>query len=145
MPGLTYNIYETPLKLPYPMPGPDVYTPGQKEKSKRSAMVQTDGLKPDGCILVRDNWCGFEVPSYTDQEGCWKASQNCWSQGDDCWASVPPTGGSNCKIWEEKCHDIDDHCNNQVFPGPPHKGKDLTPKPTPLKSKASFKRHKRVH
>lgn len=41
---------------------------------KRVPIVQAIGLKPAGCILVRDNWCGFEVPSYTGEEGCWAVS-----------------------------------------------------------------------
>ena len=39
-------------------------------------LVQTKGLKPEGCILERDNWCGFEVPSYTDEQGCWAVSSS---------------------------------------------------------------------
>lgn len=152
LPGMTYNIYKTPLSLPYPMYGPPVYKAGAKTESantgssntgsantessnpapvntapantasanaesantapvntesadtasanpgsekpepvpanicksknkkkraskrKRAMLVQTKGLKPEGCILVRDNWCGFEVPSYTDEDGCWDVS-----------------------------------------------------------------------
>lgn len=71
-PGMTYNIYQDPLP-PYPMYGPPVYQSGQSKRSadKRAPMVQQIGLKPDGCILERDNWCAFEVPSYNDQQGCW--------------------------------------------------------------------------
>lgn len=43
---------------------------------KRAPMVQAVGLKPAGCILVRDNWCGYEVPSYTDEDGCWAVSSS---------------------------------------------------------------------
>lgn len=84
MPGLTFNIYENPMKLPYPMIGPKVYTgSGEAEKQADTGggdgqngdpIVQTIGLEPEGCILVRDNWCGFEVPSYTTEEGCWNVS-----------------------------------------------------------------------
>jgi hypothetical protein len=36
-----------------------------------------DGGKPEGCILdVAGTWCGFEVPSYSDQEGCWAVSNH---------------------------------------------------------------------
>lgn len=72
IPGMTYNIYQDPLP-PYPMYGPPVYQSGQTKRSvnKRAPMVQQIGLKPDGCILQRDNWCAFEVPSYNDQQGCW--------------------------------------------------------------------------
>lgn len=132
MPAMTYNIYQTPLALPYPMYGPPVYTPGSgsgsasatrssaiptatavtdssseedredsvmatgvpvarstlrtwvdrlswhgkarenvKPAARRSALVQTEGLKPEGCIFVNGNWCGFEVPDYNDAESCW--------------------------------------------------------------------------
>lgn len=105
MPGLTYNIYDEPLKLPYPSFGPDVYKPKPKSSTRRSESVgeipdfalgspvkhvktpnakkpqksnpapkQKQGLKPKGCIMVNANWCGFEVPSYNDEEGCWDVS-----------------------------------------------------------------------
>ncbi|KAL2010998.1 hypothetical protein VTN00DRAFT_3716 [Thermoascus crustaceus] len=36
MPAMTYNIWETPLALPYPMYGPPVYTPGSGSGSVRA-------------------------------------------------------------------------------------------------------------
>ncbi|RMJ25684.1 hypothetical protein PHISP_03465 [Aspergillus sp. HF37] len=137
-PGLTFNIYETPMKLPYPMFGPPVYdSSGEAEKQvhisgggsleKGDPIVQTIGLKPEGCILIRDNWCGFEVPSYTTEEGCWNSSENCWDQSDVCWNTAPPTGPANCNIWQKKCEELDDSCRNGDFNGPPHEGKVLTP------------------
>ncbi|RJE21739.1 hypothetical protein PHISCL_05923 [Aspergillus sclerotialis] len=96
---------------------------------KRAPMVQSIGLKPAGCILVRDNWCGYEVPSYTDENGCWASSKDCWNQSDICWNTAPPTGNANCKIWQKKCEELDDSCRNKNFNGPPNKGKDLTPSP----------------
>jgi hypothetical protein len=123
IPGLTYNIYEKPLSLPYPTFGPTVYRPGTSspvltlptsasyaaatatatatqlvtsspaantqspqqndgacavhivEVEKRAdPLIQTEGLKPEGCIFVNGNWCGFEVPSYTNQSSCWAVS-----------------------------------------------------------------------
>jgi hypothetical protein len=174
LPGMTYNLYKTPLELPYPMYGPPVYQAGtaasaspapantasanagsetsdsasattapapaasgntgsetsvdtepvnttpansasadtasanaastnaeseetesapanvcknktkktkktkknkkNNNKKKRAMLVQNKGLKPEGCILERDNWCGFEVPAYTDEQGCWAVS-----------------------------------------------------------------------
>lgn len=145
MPAMTYNIYTTPLALPYPMYGPAVYTPGASSSSSSSVvpssvvpssvvassvvasssaairtatvtavsagsssvkaadtvvatsvpkskesnhsgtcqssyhlnnkrsdvLVQTEGLKPEGCIFVNGNWCGYEVPDYSDQNSCW--------------------------------------------------------------------------
>jgi Auxiliary Activity family 9 (formerly GH61) len=73
MPALTYNIYTTPLSLPYPMYGPPVYKPGSASSQAQPTtdLTQTEGLKPNGCIFVNGNWCGYEVPSYSDQNGCW--------------------------------------------------------------------------
>lgn len=45
-----------------------------------------------------------------------------------CYETAPSTGSKNCKIWENKCNNIDDQCNAGNFNGPPNKGKDLTPK-----------------
>jgi hypothetical protein len=79
-PGLKYNIYEKPLKLPYPIPGPAVYegksvaerSVGDDALERRdTTAAQAKGMKPAGCILQRDNWCGVEVPDYSDETGCW--------------------------------------------------------------------------
>ncbi|OJJ64697.1 hypothetical protein ASPSYDRAFT_124602, partial [Aspergillus sydowii CBS 593.65] len=126
--GLTYNLYSEQLELPYPSFGPAVYKPDAKAASAAKASsgkqaVQKKGLEPEGCILVRDDWCGFEVPSYSDEEGCWASSKNCWNQTDVCYETAPPTGSKNCKIWENKCSNIDDQCNAGNFNGPPNKGK----------------------
>ena len=32
------------------------------------------GGRPKGCILEIGSWCGKEVPSYSDQQGCWVVS-----------------------------------------------------------------------
>lgn len=179
LPGMTYNIYKTPLSLPYPMYGPPVYKAGanpapatgsantgvvntgsantapadtgsekpevvpanvcknknkkkRSSKKKRAMLVQNKGLKPEGCILVRDNWCGFEVPSYTDEDGCWASAKNCWDQADVCWNTALPTGSAHCQIWSDKCTALGESCSNKVFPGPPNAGQDLTPKPASL-------------
>ncbi|RHZ58921.1 lytic polysaccharide monooxygenase auxiliary activity family 9 protein [Aspergillus thermomutatus] len=159
LPGMTYNIYQTPLSLPYPMYGPPVYEAGANAeagktgsvptnvcRNKRAMLVQNKGLKPEGCILVRDNWCGFEVPSYTDEEGCWASSKNCWDQADVCWNTAPPTGSAHCQIWSDKCTALDESCSNKVWPGPPNAGKDLTPTPSPLVGSIKvFERGVRTH
>lgn len=46
----------------------------EDEDSDDEDETQTLGLKPKGCVLVRDNWCGIEVPSYSDEKGCWAVS-----------------------------------------------------------------------
>jgi hypothetical protein len=126
--AMTFNIYKTPLALPYPMFGPPVYTQGPTNDDVQAVKgEQTIGLKPDGCVLETANWCGVEIASYSDEAGCWNASQNCWAQGKECYAQAPPTGGANCKIWENKCNTIDDACNSNNFNGPPNQGQILTP------------------
>jgi hypothetical protein len=102
IPGLTYNIYDEPLQLPYPSFGPPVYKPSsssrrdiegatfalgrpikqiktpnvdtEKKPSTPSAPKQKEGLKPKGCIMQNANWCGFEVPSYNKEDDCWNVS-----------------------------------------------------------------------
>ncbi|KAL2840659.1 glycosyl hydrolase family 61-domain-containing protein [Aspergillus pseudoustus] len=132
VPGLTFNIYATPLALPYPMYGPAVYNPSAAATSSSRAntgtqMTQVRGLKPAGCILQRDDWCGFEVSDYSDQDGCWASSKECWKQADVCWNTAPPTGNKNCQLWQDKCTNIDNNCEAGNWTGPPNKGKVLTP------------------
>jgi len=126
-PGLTFNVYKDPMDLPYPIPGPK---PANYKKATTAVAIQKtqkEGLTPPGCLLEVGNWCAHEVPSYSDQEGCWDAASNCWDQDKACWASDHPTGGQYCRIWEEKCHSIGDNCKAGNWHGPPQKGKHLTP------------------
>jgi Auxiliary Activity family 9 (formerly GH61) len=122
----SYNIWTTPLALPYPIPGPQVATFQSSGGTTQTEL--TIGLKPAGCLLeVGSNWCGIEVPSYTDEAGCWSSAQNCWDQVQGCYDNAPPTGSTNCKLFEDKCQGIDDQCNAGNFAGPPDAGKALTP------------------
>ena len=74
-PAMTFNIYDQPMKLPFPSFGPPVYTAGSsKRELKVRVMTQTIGLKPDGCVMQNANWCGFLPPSYTDETGCYAVS-----------------------------------------------------------------------
>jgi hypothetical protein len=126
-PSTSWNIY-TMDNSKYPVPGPAVAKLVAKSNSAKTASTsQTDGVKPEGCIVENANWCGKEVPSYSDETGCWAASENCYSQGEKCWDSAPPTGNSGCKLWETKCKGIQDGCSAKNFNGPPNKGKVLTP------------------
>ncbi|KAF9891612.1 hypothetical protein FE257_003623 [Aspergillus nanangensis] len=132
LPGLTFNIYDQPLKLPYPMFGPPVYQGGQGASVKAvdvkaKQVVQDKGTKPAGCILVRDNWCAFEVPAYDSEDSCWASSEKCWNESDVCWNTAPPTGSAVCQIWQDKCTAIDEGCSDGQWSGPPNQGKDLTP------------------
>jgi Auxiliary Activity family 9 (formerly GH61) len=213
MPGMTFNIYSTPLALPYPMYGPKAYEAGGSQASPSPSVSasaspasssravayssapaygeatdsagdnsdeecdategndttadagaastsssaagssatpvvtnnqspvngQSEGLKPEGCILENANWCGFEVKSYTDENGCWSSSADCWKQSQDCYDKTPPTGYKNCEIWGDKCNHLDDTCKAKQFPGPPDAGKDLTPTRQDLSTTASRK------
>ncbi|KAH8912399.1 hypothetical protein BR93DRAFT_942358 [Coniochaeta sp. PMI_546] len=131
--GLTFNIYDQKLDLPYPVPGPAVYFPvfaevqtaGVKAAAAANGQQQTQGVVPDDCLLKNANWCGFEVESYSDEAGCWAASEACYQQSKTCYDSAPPTGSANCRVWEGKCKGIQDACAAKVFVGPPNKGVKL--------------------
>lgn len=125
-PSTSWDIYSQDNSK-YPVPGPAVAKLVAKADSASIASTQTEGAKPDDCILENANWCGKEVASYSDETGCWASSKTCWDQSKACWDAAPPTGGANCKIWENKCTSIDDACNAKSFNGPPNKGKVLTP------------------
>ncbi|KAF2473969.1 uncharacterized protein BDR25DRAFT_170344, partial [Lindgomyces ingoldianus] len=129
--SVSWNIY-TADNSKYPIPGPAVAKLSSSSTAAganvKAQTTQTQGLKPDTCICENANWCGKEVPSYSDEAGCWAANQNCWDQGNTCYSTSPPTGNAGCKIWESKCKGIEDACNAGNFNGPPNKGKDLTPK-----------------
>ncbi|OCL03194.1 lytic polysaccharide monooxygenase [Glonium stellatum] len=123
--SVSFNIYYNPDNKTYPVPGPAVAK--LKAGAATTQKTQDEGLKPAGCILEKANWCGYEVPSYTDEAGCWASAKNCWAQDTTCWTPYSPTGGANCEIWETKCNGLNDACNAKQFTGPPNKGKDLTP------------------
>jgi hypothetical protein len=130
--GLAYNIYSQPLALPYPIPGPQAWIPtaaaagtagGKFANGGGSAAVpqqqQTQGAVPAGCLLKNANWCGFEVASYSDEDGCWAAGEACFQQAKTCYDTAPPTGSANCRVWEGKCKGIQDACAAKQFQGPP--------------------------
>ena len=74
-PAMTYNVWRDPLPLPFPNFGPPLYQSGKtRSRLGKRAMVQTQGLKPDGCVMENANWCAFMPPSYADQDGCWAVS-----------------------------------------------------------------------
>ncbi|KAI1821564.1 lytic polysaccharide monooxygenase [Xylaria intraflava] len=124
-PSMTYNIYTdeeyADPKKPYPMMGPKPYVPTANLKVPSGKVVhQTKGRVQDSCLLINGNWCGIEVPSYTDDPtGCWNATEDCWRQSDACWAQQQPSGGRNCEVWGTKCEDLDAHCSAKDFSGPP--------------------------
>ena len=147
-PPVHFDIWTTPLALPYPMPGPDVanITSGStSDATTTGGQVQTEGLQPPSCVLAAANWCGIELAPYTSVEGCYNASSACWAQAKTCYSTAPPTGDFGCRIWETKCDGIQAQFkdaggnNNAQLQGPPGYMKDLTPpastlSPSPLPS-----------
>lgn len=74
-PAMTFNIYDQPMKLPFPDFGPPLYTAGSSKRDLEArAVTQTIGLKPDACVMENANWCGFMPSSYTGETGCYAVS-----------------------------------------------------------------------
>ncbi|KAK3955459.1 glycosyl hydrolase family 61-domain-containing protein [Pseudoneurospora amorphoporcata] len=126
--GLHFNMYDMEGSLPYVIPGPKLFRPSISgaANAKAALTIPTEfpGAVPDNCILKNANWCGFEVPSYTNEDGCWAATDNCWAQSNKCFADAPPSGQKGCHVWEkEKCQVLQDSCFAKQFTGPPNKGK----------------------
>ncbi|KAK0666122.1 family 61 putative glycoside hydrolase [Cercophora samala] len=124
-PGLTYNIYESnPDTKPYTVVGPAPFRPGGAGPS--TTAKQTDGVIPSTCILKNANWCAREVPDFSNENECWKASDDCWAQLDKCYTSAPPSGSRGCKVWQEKkCDKIVDSCRSGDWKGPRNKGQKV--------------------
>lgn len=116
MPGLTFNIYETPLPK-YPIPGPDVYIPTSEytDVSKK----QEDGVIPKNCLIKNCNWCGTPIAKYSGESACWAGGDKCWAQSRKCWDSVQPSGNKNCAKWDAYCTKLNDECEAGNFEGPP--------------------------
>lgn len=75
-PAMTFNIWTVPMKLPFPDFGPPLYTgsSSRRDIQERDTMVQTIGLKPETCVIVNGNWCGYTPPSYSNQKDCYTVS-----------------------------------------------------------------------
>lgn len=74
-PAMTFSIYRgAEYDATYPDYGPATYT-STGESGGQGNQVQTEGLKPNNCILQDGNWCGIEVPKYTTQAECWEVSR----------------------------------------------------------------------
>ncbi|KAM0718666.1 hypothetical protein Q7P37_005737 [Cladosporium fusiforme] len=132
--GTTYNPFEKPLK-DYKVPGPKVYEPSSSGVSVMKSMKQTDGLG-EGCIVTNNNWCGKELPDFSNEEGCWKADKDCWAQLDKCYDEAGAVGVEGCKIWQQKCKDNQGTCKSGGS-GPANKGKNLDPKKSMIETPAS--------
>ena len=129
IPGLTFNVYEADPAT-FPMFGPPVFKPrledGDAVRVQSGPVKQTNGLRPSGCVLERDNWCAVQVPEYSSETQCWTASENCWDQSNVCWSTPPPTGNALCEIWQDRCQRLDEDCVSGRWTGPEEEG-DLTP------------------
>ncbi|KAM7203823.1 Glycosyl hydrolase family 61 domain containing protein [Naviculisporaceae sp. PSN 640] len=133
--SIHFNIYDEPLKLPYNTPGPKPFIPvaGGSSPGVVKKVVQTQGAVPPSCLVKNANWCGVEVPSYSDETGCWAALKNCYDQLDVCYKTFPPSGARGCDKWDkEKCKVIDAGCQSGQFTGPPNKGQKLGDASVPL-------------
>ncbi|RDL39856.1 uncharacterized protein BP5553_04196 [Venustampulla echinocandica] len=125
-PAVLFNIYT--LNLPYHTPGPGAYKSGVSATvDTKPVEQQTEGLLPSNVVLTNANWWAAELNSYSDQAGCSNASETCYGKAKSCYDSSPPTGSKNCRIWEQKCKDIQTACQGNQLNGPPNKGKILTP------------------
>ncbi|KAL9079197.1 MAG: hypothetical protein Q9157_001906 [Trypethelium eluteriae] len=144
-PPVHFDIWTTPLALPYPLPGPAIAnistlsTSDSKDaKAQQQQLQQSEGLPPPSTILIAANWFGTELPPYTTLSGCYNASAACWAQARSCYAAAPPTGSFGCRIWEARCDAIQAQCQSAgaaadaTLQGPPGYGRDLTPEPKTL-------------
>lgn len=135
MSSMRFNIWVNPLALPYQEFGPPIYKAGNGSATHApypANQTQTKGLKPANAILQVANWIGTELPDYNTADACWNVSATCWKRAGECYNSAPPTGSTNCQLWEDKCTNIDNQCNAGNVIGPPDKGKVLTPSPQNL-------------
>ncbi|KAK1968110.1 endoglucanase B [Colletotrichum sublineola] len=128
-PGNNFNLYDNP-KFPYPIPGPQAYSPTGTSSSVRAASFE--GGVPSDCLIKNANWCGKPVDTYSSETGCWAAVDACYAQGNECFDSAPPTGASNCYIWNDKmCKGLEAQCRAKNFNGPPQIDMEATTSTAP--------------
>ncbi|KAI6382016.1 hypothetical protein MCOR25_000895 [Pyricularia grisea] len=129
--SVSFNVWQNPLDLPYPIPGPKVYNPtapngaAPKAASAQSYDKTEVGAVPDNCLLKVDNWCGTEVPSYSNSNDCYASATACDNQLTLCYSGAGPTGSAGCKLWEAKCQGIQANCASSNPSGPPNAGVKL--------------------
>lgn len=75
-PAMQYNVHDKKLDhTRYPTWGPKLYDSSTSpHASSPFTETQTEGLKPEDCVLEVGNWCGIEASRYTDREGCSKVA-----------------------------------------------------------------------
>jgi hypothetical protein len=73
LPAMTYHIWDSSLKLPFPQFGPPTYSSQSSKRGlhARATLTQTEGLKPKDCLIENGNWCGVKLPSSSDEGSCW--------------------------------------------------------------------------
>ncbi|TLS31259.1 hypothetical protein PpBr36_02891 [Pyricularia pennisetigena] len=129
--SVSFNVWQNPLDLPYPIPGPKVFNPmssngaAPKAVSSQTYDKAAVGVVPDNCLLKVDNWCGTEVPSYSNANDCYASADACDKQLKACYAGAGPTGSAGCKLWEAKCQGIQGTCASGSPSGPPNAGAKL--------------------
>lgn len=130
-PSTTFDVYNP--KFPYTMPGPEVYSVPAPDSASSAAnggrpvtvTKQSAGRVPAEAIAKNANWVGFEVPVYTTEDGCWKATENCWKQTEACYGDGAVTGSANCQVFEDKCTKLNAACEAGKFKGPESAGARL--------------------
>ncbi|KAL8738030.1 MAG: hypothetical protein Q9181_001137 [Wetmoreana brouardii] len=121
-PAMTFDIWNAPKQLSFPQFGPSTYKSGSSKRqieTRAPQLNQIYGLKPANCIIENDNWCGVTLPSYSDEKGCYAASQKCSDQTTTCYGSARAVGSKNCKNWEDYCTSVRQACGSGNFNGPP--------------------------
>ncbi|KAK7538435.1 glycosyl hydrolase family 61-domain-containing protein [Phyllosticta citribraziliensis] len=130
--SVTFDVYSSPLALPYDTPGPPVakLVSNANAAVSKNTLTQTEGEVPAGCILEMAGFCAYEVAAYDNMTACYAAAKDCWAQQGDCWnyaESLPTSGSPWCDLLTDKCRGIDNACDAGKYYGPPDSGKDLTP------------------
>jgi hypothetical protein len=120
-----FKLYNQNGRISYPVPGPAVAR--FKNTGRTTQTRQSEGLRFKAGVLEAGNWVGQEVNDYNNDAECSKAFDFCNVQLLLCNSGANIIYSDACTIWERKCADIANTCKTHRYPGPPNKGKDLTP------------------
>ena len=125
-PGVNYSEEKRDAGVEYIIPGPDVQQ-SFSSSGQAGPSEQTEGLRPEGCILDTGNACITEFSDYSTQDECRKVADQCRAEKDRCEEDLHPFDAANCKVLgDEKCKPIDESCNAEN-PSLPNAGVDITP------------------
>lgn len=131
--GLEWNVW-TMRGQGYNTPGPASYAPSSVSSifsasaflaSSLTSYETYDGGVPDTCIVTNGNWCGTEVPTFSDETGCWSSTEGCWTQAESCYEQALPMGHRGCDVMHEYCKKLQAQCNSEQFEGPTNAGAKL--------------------